>query len=388
MKKAFTFLVHMSFPIFLGLVGSGWQERTMLWVGMLTALGLWTYLAFIQKEKKYPPGFSYWSGLSLLYSLWLLFSRDISNSIYYWSMYLIGGMWWWWSYVNQDTVRQQFDRYFHLMVGIIVGLQVLTSWGWWEEGEGILIQSNGLISRHWHVGDLAALALIHLWGKGKLEWHTLIYGSGLLAVLVYAQSRTAVIILALGCLYLLQKKADTFRYKKALISGMAVGLSLLFIWLGSYKPLIGQRDYYFQAITGWLKHPMGVGLGNFQRISFDAENSLRGFAGTSDVVHSIGWEFVTGYGILGWLFVIWFGWILYRQYGLKKNKGLVYRALFLALSFGFLTDTLYFIPTTLWLWFVLLGLSQEKQEGKLPVNSGVRALFVGLPLVGMVLSWW
>ena len=115
-------------------------------------------------------------------------------------------------------------------------------------------------------------------------------------------------------------------------------------------------------MAGLIRHPFGVGVGSFKIISGDEANHWLGSRNCSLLAHNIILEFISGMGVLGFMFIVW---LINRSVDLvtqKVSKHLVWEGVFIGILVNFLFDATYFVPAMLWLWFMVLGLAQRDKE--------------------------
>lgn len=215
---------------------------------------------------------------------------------------------------------------------------------------------------HNNIGDLWAVVLIVVISyllknpKNIFFWMTAFLGGYLLFI---SQSRSALVALTAGVLYLAKEKGWIGKYKTIFSLFITISIAL-FLIIGTQKTTLFTRQYYVQGLLGFIHNPQGVGVGNFDIISRNPENHILGLSHFSSVAHNIVLEMVTGLGILGFVFVYWLVKVMAQIWDDKNKKNLVYKAVFIALFVNFFFHSTYFIPTMLWMWFAVLGLSQMK----------------------------
>jgi hypothetical protein len=175
------------------------------------------------------------------------------------------------------------------------------------------------------------------------------------------QSRSSYVALAVGVIYLFQRHSLASKYRN-IMAGFLVLAAVLFVLTGAFKTTLFIRPYYVQALVGLVHHPLGVGVGNFGFISTDPENWLLGLSGPSQVVSNIVLEMISGIGILGISFALWFFRILLVLWMRVEPKSLVYHAVFFVLAANFFFHVTYFVPAMLWLWFMSLGIAQGENS--------------------------
>ena len=171
------------------------------------------------------------------------------------------------------------------------------------------------------------------------------------------------------------KKKWLVNHHKLLLTALGL-LTLLFITSGFFKPTFINRQYWLQGIVGITRHPYGVGVGNFGELSADPRNHLFGLKSFSSVAHNLPLEIVAGLGIFGLYFVWWLYHVVKQAINQTKSSTITFTAAFVALSTNFLFDNTYFIPSMLWLWFLLLGLIEQKSETQSPLNLNSITLLI------------
>ncbi len=280
----------------------------------------------------------------------LLFGGEI---IYFW-MFLSGGLFWLCAYNLRATVKKY-------LTGFLVVLGLLMT------GLFIYFRSRGLESlspdnlflpilpklSHNHIGDLWAIILIPaIYGIVRK------FNAGLLAltavglgVIGLSLSRSAVISLGVGTIFLIDKMKETMEFnlkQRKMLSGVLFGACFaLFIYFGLFKPVLSSRPYFWEAITSLADKPLGIGMGNFANVSPE-----------TNVVHNLVLEVVTGLGLFSAIFIYWLYQILIKIFD-GTGSNILFKAIWLALFVNFFFDSTYIIPGMLWIWFVTLSLAAE-----------------------------
>ena len=104
------------------------------------------------------------------------------------------------------------------------------------------------------------------------------------------------------------------------------------------KSLLLSRQFFVQAVAGLLHYPKGIGLGSFGDISLNPEFHVWGMSDFSLVVHNLVLEIMSGVGWLGLVFVVWLAEVVRGVLGGRKDKMLVYRAMWLSLTINFINQ--------------------------------------------------
>ncbi len=226
-----------------------------------------------------------------------------------------------------------------------------------------LFFAEGLMSRHYHIGDLWALVLVFLLTKklGKFDLKTwLLIDVGFL-FLVLANARSAYLSLIAGFLYFLTRRLEHGEYKK-LIPSIIIGLvTLLFIFSSVSKTTLFSRPYFAQSVESFFKYPLGVGLGNFKQISLEYYGQSGDASQFSLYTHNIFLEALSGVGVFSILF-LYFIYTTTKEVITEQKRNLVWGAVYLAITANFMFDTTYTIPGLVWIWFMTLGVFQSKES--------------------------
>jgi hypothetical protein len=194
----------------------------------------------------------------------------------------------------------------------------------------------------------------------KLFAPLILIGGYFLAV---SLSRSAYFALVVGVVYLFNKNDWYERYKAKfwIVVGFVV---LFFIGSGFLKQTLLSRQYFVQAVLGAIDNPLGVGMGNFGTVSQDTSYHIFNLNSYSSLVHNLFLEVFVGLGVFGALFAYWVFKDMWEMVKKKDKKTLVYEAGAITLVANFFFDTTYIIPTMLWLFFILLGLSKKGEIKK------------------------
>lgn len=358
-KKNFVLLLA---GMILLLGGLGVETLFVQLFGVLAGLLILNLTALQGKRIKLPRSI-------FLYALFLLvfiinsfvISVDTKKSLEVFSLFLGGGLFWIAFYNLKSQLSPRFAKLTVFLGVVFAGLYIYNSYLSTDiiRRLSLYTQSNA-IRNHNHLGDLWALGLIvsayYLSKKPKNLLYWAIWPLGLYLI-VQSQSRAAIVALVSGILFLGFKSGAIEKYKKIFYGILLIAVGL-FLYLGIQKPVLFSRPYFVQALFGFIRNPQGVGMGNFGVISSNPENQILGLSGFSYVAHNIVLEILTGVGIMGFIFVFWLYRVLVGLWKQKGKEGIVYSALFIALTANFFFDSTYFIPTLLWLWFAFLGLAR------------------------------
>jgi len=307
----------------------------------------------------FPKGFHLFVGILLLLILNLLWSVDKTNTITYFKLLFTGCLFWLVSYNLRGSYKDKITR---LLIGIGIVFAIYFFLGLVFADSPYVRWSPFFYNRafnHFHIGDLWVVILVifvNLSISKFRPWYAPIILLGVI-LLIISLSRSAYVALVAGAVIL--TKRNIGKKGGIIIKGLILIVISIFIFAGLLKPTLLERPYYIQAIMGFFKYPLGVGMGNFYQISsIFTNNAWVGFPNLSTYAHNIILEFIAGLGMFGLIFLYW----LFRvTEGIWRGSGeVLYKAIFIAITINFMFDYTYVIPTILWIWFVSLGLAQKE----------------------------
>lgn len=371
--KNFTvFAFWLILTVFLFVGGLGIEKIWIPWgLTVFTSVTL-LILIYVRKVLSLPRYYIFYFLFIGLMAVSILWSKNSYNSTTYILLFLSGGLLWLTIY-NLNLINNKtgaiVEKIFSLL-GIV--------WGTWFIVEKLLgnrsIGSFGLVKyasasfNHHHVGDffvpIVLVAIFNLLEgcfvrsperKKQLKvvgFWLLITIAGALIVFT-SLSRSAYLALLVGILFMSGNYVNKTYGKMLFISFLVV--IAVFLFVGGEKSLVFSRPYFVEGIIGFIRNPLGVGVGNFGIISGDPNNYIFGVSGYSSAAHNLILEFLDGMGVLGIIFPIWLSMTLVDL--LKNKKDLLFKSIFLALTVNFMFDFTYAIPAMLWLWFISLGLT-------------------------------
>lgn len=294
-----------------------------------------------------------------IYSLFLLILAISINtnsligidSWLYWWLFFNAGLWW---VAGFNVGQLKKDYGMRLLVALAVGYLVVGVYRTWFGGSGgsLLSLAGGkpFPGSHRHIGDIWALIGIvgvDYWLKRKPIVAGLLIAFSMV-VMMMSFSRSAVLAFIIGAVYV-------FRRPKRWL--LIVGI-LLFLGVSSFKPTLGVREYYIQAILGLWQYPQGVGMGNFYKISQNPIAKRFGLGEGTQMAHNLVFEILAGMGWWGWVYVVWLALAYRRVFDTKDQGGRLNRALLIGFGVLFMLDYVYLNPTMLWLWSGLLGVNE------------------------------
>lgn len=353
-------LILTGLLLFLG--GLGVEKFFIQVAGLFSAVYLLSAV-FLQEGKiKLPEGlFAYLIFLVLL-SFSFIWSTEKKVALEYLTLFLGGGFFWISFYNLGGKFKDGLIKAIIVLGLVFAFLYVfyLATGSKWAFNWSLVVPAT---SYHHHLGDFWAIVLVvvfFLLIEKPTILHTFLVAAGLL-ILGDSQSRSSYVALMAGILYVFVNRKLKKKTRNIYYLFMALGL-FLFVFTGFFKPTLYSRPYFVQGIVGFFRNPLGVGMGNFGEISADTANHIWGMNQYSTMTHNLVLEVLAGMGLLGLPFVYWLVASAGDVWKNRKKGDLVSQAAFVALSVNLFFDTTYYIPTMLWLWFILLGMSQARSD--------------------------
>jgi len=333
-------------------------------VGLIFSVLLVSILFLRKRKINLPGGTAIYVVFLFFFGLSILWSRRPHNTVEELLPFISGGLLWLFFY-NQRKGTERYLSKIILVLGIAFGIMFFYNY---LRGVEIAYPRSlhfpyTVNLKHYNIGDFWSIVLIICISgliQKRQRYLYLIFGLFGILILALSLSRSAYLSLYVGGLFLMFFQKNANRYKKLLII-FSLALVGFFVFAGLQKPILYTRQYYFQGILGLINKPFGVGAGNFDLISMDESNHIFGFTHFSRYAHNIFLEIFSGMGVLGLSFIAWFMIVLSNLLKNPKSR-LLYKAIFIALTANFFFHSTYLIPTMLWLWFISLGLAQEKSS--------------------------
>lgn len=283
-------------------------------------------------------------------------------------LFLLGGGWMYLGFSMKHEKKSE-EELAWLITILGVGWLMIFLWNEFFV-EGVRIGSRGLVwwgthtKDHHYLGDWWALVVLsQLWllklGKkiknDKVNLFLILAG---IIWIYFSRSRSAILSVVLGVGFLFG--SDLWKEK---IYKWVVGLLVLaFLFLGMTKPTFFNRQYWLQGLVGWWRHPFGLGMGNFGKVSGDIRNHMFGLSSYSSVAHNVLLEFLVGMGVLGLVFWWWFLKYAVEPFFIGRIKPSLIDGLVLALGVNFLFNTTYFVAPMWWVFMFLLGVLEKQLE--------------------------
>jgi len=372
LKKYESVIGDILFAILGGiLVLGGLGSNNPVWIfytGGTFAVVLIIYIFRKNRRVIFPPHFIFYLTFLLSSLTSILWSLNKQMSYEVFILLFSGALFWLLAYnahvqkeekiVNLEEWINSLIIYLGLLFGILYLYAKFSHDYLTTHSFSLYLQSE---VNHNHVGDLEALVLTFIAANiilKKSKNIILMYFAGIFSavIIILSGSRSAILGFIAGLIFILNAKGILDRKKMILAALLAVGV--IFVLISSGKTTLFSREYYFQAIGGFINHPFGVGMGNFSEISLDPKNHILGFSKFTKFVHNIILEAVSGVGLLAIPFIIWFIKVHRDAFKVKSTEKMIFASVFISLSVNFFFDYIYFAPTLFWLWFTCLGLSQ------------------------------
>lgn len=351
------FFLFLTILLFFG--GLGIKTEIVLYTGAILGLLMLFTIWRLGKKLKFPNG-------TLLYVLFisifltsLFWSRSRILSFRYLILFIAGGFFWIVAFNLKNKFKSLFEKIL-IFLGILFGTITIGDQIFTLEPlrQKFLSLVTPFTENHHHIGDfwiVVLLLTIHKVLHKKRYLYATLFLPGIYLLFI-SQSRSAYIALIVGIVLVFSNKNLLEKQKRFFISAL-VFVAALFLIIGTQKSILASRPYYLQAINSLIRHPLGVGVGLFGSVSTECSWCPRSF---SIFTHNLILEMLVGIGFLSLAFVFWLGKMVVDIVNTKTLRVSLYRALFIALLVNFLFDFTYFIPTTLWLWFVTLGFVQSE----------------------------
>lgn len=354
MQKAFS-LIFLLLLVWGGL-GIALRGTVFLGLGVSSTALISAYL--INKGSlKLPKGLGSYL-IFLLTTFWLWLTRREIAGEYFLVLFLTGGAFWV-AFFNLKKVLSERFANLILVLGIFFGLMFVWNLLLGDNpvgGWNLYLYSN-VYQNHNHLGDLWALTEIIVLRKliKTRAWYWWVLGLAGAYFLAISLSRSAYVAFFAGAAFLAYRENWLKKYPKLVISALILPV-VLFLLVGLFKTTLYSRLYFVQGLLGFFKYPFGVGMGNFGRLS--NEILFLDEEAKAALAHNIVLEVVSGVGVWAIIFIYWLANVLKDTF---RRGHVLYSALFVGLSANFFFDTTYYIPSMIWLWYMLLGLAQEEK---------------------------
>lgn len=334
-----------------------------LTVSLLSIIFGLFYLTKLGAKLKVPRHFQLVSIFVLILHIYLFFTPHKLNPFYYTAIFSLG-LFYWVIFYNLKSRLIIFKSLLIILIilySLIYFFSIIFNLNLTSLGE--LIFSRGFPNRHFFVGPLAAFSIIGIiawhWKKLKVShWLFIILGVSLLYI---SNTRAAYFSFVLGLAYIWIKKGINTKKQKAIAVLVIILISGLVMLSSRYKTIFFSRPYFLHSIQAFPKHPLGVGLGNFEMISLEIQQKQATNDGVFSIyTHNILLEAISGIGIFSLPFVAFF--ILIIRDLIKAKSNILSGAIVVAIMSNFLVDTSYTVPGFVWLFFISLGIYQSEEK--------------------------
>lgn len=365
-KTKFWQLISILVGVILFIGGLGHGASYVLALGGVGSVVLLAFVAYKKTRIRFPKGFLIYGLFIVLFALSLFWSLNWQKSLGYLVLYVSGGVFWV-AFFNLKGKSKNFIENIVLILGILFGIFALAYkyLNFAPFGRAPFSLVYPAIANHHHIGDIwaiVAVIVIHKVFIRKKYLYSLLFIPGAY-FLVLSLSKSAYLALAMGEYFIFYYKGWVQKYKKIFVILLFIIVVALFLFAGVHKTTLFSRPYYFQAVAGLIKHPLGVGYGNFESISTECFGCFSDkLASFSSVTHNIVLEILAGMGILGLSFALWLYLVFKDLLEKTEENNLAITASFFAIFANFFFDFTYFIPTMFWLFFLFLGIAQKANE--------------------------
>jgi hypothetical protein len=337
----------ISTVVFLAFGSIGIYGELFLLLGIVNAVCALGYKIFQTGSLLIPKTFQLYT---LFLFVLLIHTRFTGGNITFLWILLSGGLVWLEVFNFKNIFREYFIPIL-IILGILMGGLYFYSLNFSVGPSSLasLFSAPTGVVKHSDIGDLWALVLVgvfYLFSKKRQLFYLPFFAIGAY-FLAISFSRSALLALAIGIFYVFQKSESRKKLKNILII-FILCITALFIYAGLSKTVLFSRPYFWYAIAGIIKYPLGTGLGNFSVLN----------AGTN-LVHDIVLEMFSGMGIFSVFFICWLYKVL-RNLFTARNINIEAASVFLAILVDFSFITTYTIPAFIWLWFISLGLMQKE----------------------------
>ena len=361
--------IHKVFLLLTGifLFAGGVNPTNFFYYNLLFILLSLLFLFYIKRSKpdfKLPQAITEYKVFLAVFLITFFWSKNFLVSLYFFSIFVTGGLVWLISYNFKKELENNFLRIIIFLGFIFLGLYLT----------GLITQrlpANSLSlflptttnRSHNHLGDFWILPLLIIFQKWMIRRESvdkkllLVVVAGVFALFV-SMSRSALVALGTGLILLIKTNSRIPR-KFLMIAGLLV-VAAIFIYSGLGKPIFSARPYFTQAINSFPDNLYGVGYGNFGYISLSVKDLKGEF---SSYTHNFVLEMIVGFGVYSIVFFYWLFRVLKDAFIIKNRLG-IYGILFIALTVNFMFDFTYAIPTLLWIWFALIGIIQKRADEK------------------------
>ncbi len=352
-------VVFLVILLFLG--GLGFESESFYLLSTLSVCFL-LLLSWLSADRlNLPRRFLIYLGFLLLLLISALWSQDTKISLMLTSLFVNAGVIW----VIVFNLSKKHDNKFQtalVFLGVLFGF--LTFFEPLIKGETLHRGVVSLVLRfteyHHHIGDYWAIVLLiaaYIVARFKDRRYLVLIPAGFY-FLYLSLSRSAYISLIAGLIILFSRGLSKKVNKASLYIALVVVIAL-FLFAGAHKTILFTRLYYLQGVCGLLRHPLGVGLGRFGIVSMECKGVFGTEPSLSIFAFNILLEILAAIGIFGLIFLTWLSLIMKDMIDIKSEKSVLYQSLFFAILVNFMFDTTYFIPTMLWVWFVIIAIIQK-----------------------------
>ena len=360
-------MIQILFTMFstLAMLVSAINRNTASLSIIIAAISIFIGFIYLSKQEeriRIPKFFNLIIIFNVILFIYPLFIESKNNPLYYAFMFTISSLYW--------VLFYNLKKGFIILKWIILSVPIFTSL--------IYILSNtidpeiikfselffieNLSGRHYLIGNTWVFALLAIAfdNLNKFDLSKAVTYLSALFFIILANSRSAYLSLIAGLLSFSSRFNLNSKFKKITII-LCILTTIFFVVSSIGRTTIFSRPYFIQSVESFVKYPLGVGMGNFEKISTEYYTKEKDLSKFSIYTHNIFLETLSGVGIFSIIFLIF----IYKSiYSIFKSKGKqldAWSIVFIAMSLNFMVDTTYTIPGMFWLWFMVYGTSQSRK---------------------------
>lgn len=353
------FTIFSFISIFVSGINRDTTAPAILAATIASGIGI---LFLIKKQGKItiPKYFYVMLSFCIILFLDLLFVEDRLKPLYYALTFEISIIYWLIFY-NLEESKKILTTLIYSISGVVTAIYLAS----------LVINPNVLklsqlyfldipTGRHFQVGNLWAFTLIMMASQivNITNIKSILISMVGFVFIIIAQARSAYLALLVGFFNLKSSEGTQNKNQSKVSIMILIFISILFISSSINKSVFFSRPYFGQSIESFIKYPIGVGMGNFSKISLEYYNATKQSEKFSVYTHNIYLEALSGVGIFSIPFLVF---IILSALDVLKHKT-SWSALYIAILVNFMFDTSYTIPGLIWIMFMTYGASQRESR--------------------------
>lgn len=360
----------MIFQIFISLtylsVFVSMINREVVFLSIILALfaSLFGLISIFESKKniRFPKGFLGMVIFTIILHIYVYFLKDRINPFFY-ALLLTESIIYWlifYNLINSYKILMAIFIRFFVIYSLIFLISHLLNLNVTLLADNVFSQE--IPTRNYYFGVLSAGLVVLLSEpsliKTKYMRLTLIASS--IYFLIISNSRTSYLSLFFGYSYLIFNRSNSNSTKKKFLI-LAIAVSIIFVATSYNRTTIFDRPYFAQSLQALIRHPLGVGMGNFYYIAREARNEGVPITSTSIYTHNILLEALSGVGIFSLIFLLFLSHIT-KDIFQAKQKSRILGGLLIVFLTNFMLNTSYTVPGFFWLFFMTVGVFQAKNN--------------------------